>query len=192
MALRRKSLGRPNKCSMTLRLRGGIKERSGFSVACWCVAECWARGPGLFDLPANSCTVAALVAVQEVGGRHPVEQTVGGSAVGDLTAGQQEGERTPTWIVQGMGFGGSSATGPSDGLGTLPPLPPLAERLARTAWSRSSPGPVGHPPPRHGRCLPTRPWTPSGRSGCRASYEGRRPVEHPSSARPISEHRRSC
>jgi hypothetical protein len=71
--------------------------------------------------------------VQEIGGGHPVEQTVGGGAVGDLTAGQQEGERPTTLIAQGVDFGGSSASGPSDGLGALPPFPPLAERWARTA-----------------------------------------------------------
>jgi len=91
------------------------------------------RGSRLFDLPANSGTVVALVAVQEIGGGHPVEQTIGGGAVGNLTAGQQEGERPTAWIAQGVDFGGSSATGPSDGLSALPPLPPLAERWARTA-----------------------------------------------------------
>ncbi|MCP1612140.1 NTP pyrophosphatase (non-canonical NTP hydrolase) [Azospirillum lipoferum] len=57
-------------------------------------------------------------------------------------------------IAQSVDFGGSSITGPSDDLGASPPLPPLAERWARTAVERSSPGPVGHPlRPKHGGCL---------------------------------------
>lgn len=44
------------------------------------------------DPSANSGAVVALVTVQEVAGRYPVGQTVGGGGVGNLTAGQQEGE----------------------------------------------------------------------------------------------------
>jgi hypothetical protein len=71
--------------------------------------------------------------VQEIGGGHPVKQAVGGGAIGNLTVGQQEGERPTAQIAQGVDFGGSPTSGPSDGLGALPPLPPLAERWARTA-----------------------------------------------------------
>ena len=81
----------------------------------------------------------------EIGGGHPVEQTVGGGAVGDLIASQPEGERPTARIVQGMEFGGSPTSGPPDGLGPLPPLPPLAGRWACTAvesiitWADGSP-----------------------------------------------------
>ncbi|CCC99290.1 phage integrase family protein with SAM-like domain [Azospirillum brasilense] len=50
----------------------------------------------------------------------------------------------------------------------------------------------GHLPlPTHGRYPPTRPWPPSGRSGCRASCADRRPAARPPSAHPTSAHGRS-
>lgn len=123
---------------------------------------CWARPRPLLDLPADGGTIVPFVAVQEFGCGHPVEQTVGGGAVRNLTAGQQEGERPTTRIAQGVDFGGSPTSGPSDGLDALPPFPPLAERWARTAvesiitwaggppaaanaWKMSSHTPLGRP-----------------------------------------------
>lgn len=80
------------------------------------------RGAGLLDLPADGGTIVTLVAMQEIDSGHPVKQTVGGGEAGNLTIGQQEGERPTGRIAQSVDFSGSSATGPSDGLASLPPL----------------------------------------------------------------------
>src|ERR1700733_15093675 len=48
------------------------------------------RGALALDLATNGVAVVPLVAMQDFGGRHLVEQRIGGGAVGDLAAGQQE------------------------------------------------------------------------------------------------------
>ncbi len=68
--------------------------------------------------------------MQNVASRKPREKLRARRAVGDLTAGEHEGERTKLCIGQGVDFGGASAARAIDGLIFLPPLPPLAERCA--------------------------------------------------------------
>jgi len=66
--------------------------------------------------------------MQDCGLGHPFEQGIGGGAVGDLAAGQQEGDRTAEAIGQGVDFGGPPAARAADGLREFPPLPPEAQR----------------------------------------------------------------
>lgn len=80
------------------------------------------------DLAAHGVGVIALVTVQDFGGRDGVEQGIGGDAVGDLAAGQQERNRAAETIGQGVDFGGPSAARAADCLGLLPPFPPAAQR----------------------------------------------------------------
>ena len=56
-----------------------------------------------------------------------------GSAVGDLTAGDHQGNGATLAVSQGMDLGGASAARAPDRLITLPPLPPEAQRCALTA-----------------------------------------------------------
>ncbi|ESW80769.1 hypothetical protein X772_24510 [Mesorhizobium sp. LSJC280B00] len=65
--------------------------------------------------------------------RHLLDQQRPGSAIGDLAAGQEKGDRPAESIRQGMDFGGPSASRATDGLILLPPLPPAAQRCALTA-----------------------------------------------------------
>jgi len=42
--------------------------------------------------------------VQDFGGKQPIEQTIGGSTIGHLTAGQQEGNRATAGVGQAWIF----------------------------------------------------------------------------------------
>ena len=53
-------------------------------------SECGALA---LDLATDCIAVIALVAMQDFGGGHSVEQGIGGDAVGDLAAGQLERDR---------------------------------------------------------------------------------------------------
>ena len=81
-----------------------------------------------FDLSADGVAVVALVPVQDRGNRHLVQQGIGGGAVGNLAAGQQECDGTAEGIRQGMDLGGPPAARAADRLGALPPFPPAAQR----------------------------------------------------------------
>ena len=80
------------------------------------------------DLAAYRVAVIALVAVQDFGGGEVVEQGIGGNAVGDLAAGQQEGDRAAQTVGQRMDFGGPAAARTADCLVPFPPFPPEAQR----------------------------------------------------------------
>jgi hypothetical protein len=80
------------------------------------------------DLATDGIAVIALVAMQDFGGGHSVEQGIGGGAVGDLAAGQQERDRAAEAIGQRMDFRRPSAAGTADRLREFPPLAPEAQR----------------------------------------------------------------
>ena len=80
------------------------------------------------DLATDGIAVISLVTMRDFGGGHSVEQGIGGGAVGDLAAGQQEGDRAAEAIGQRMEFRRPSAAGTADRLRELPPLAPEAQR----------------------------------------------------------------
>lgn len=71
--------------------------------------------------------------MQDAGLGHCVEQRIGGSAIGDLAAGQQEGDRAAERIGQGVDFRGATATRATNRLRPFPPFPPATQRCAFTA-----------------------------------------------------------
>ena len=90
-------------------------------------------GPLALDLAADGVAVVALVAVQDHGCGHLVEQGVGGGAIRHLAASQQKGKRAAEAIAQRVDFRGSPPARAADRLGEFPPLPPAAQRCALTA-----------------------------------------------------------
>ena len=80
------------------------------------------------DLAADGVAVISLVAVQDFGGRHLVEQRIGCGAVGDLSTGQQKRDGTAEAIGQRVDFRRPPAARTADRLREFPPLPPEAHR----------------------------------------------------------------
>ena len=80
------------------------------------------------DLATNGVAIIPLVTMQDFGGGHLVEQGIGGGAVGDLAAGQQEGNRAAEAIGQRVDFRRPPAAGTADRLREFPPLAPEAQR----------------------------------------------------------------
>jgi len=89
--------------------------------------------PLALDFAADDVAVIRLVAVQDRGCGHVVEQGVGGGAIRHLAAGQQKGKRAAEAIGQRVDFCGSPPARAADRLGEFPPLPPAAQRCALTA-----------------------------------------------------------
>ena len=77
--------------------------------------------------------VVALIADQPGAGCELAQQRRGNADIGDVAAGQAEGERPAGLVDQGVDFGGTSAAQAGDGLAALPTFAPLAARWARTA-----------------------------------------------------------
>ena len=92
-----------------------------------------AKAPPGTDLTSDGVAVIALVGIDETGLRHLIEQDFTCLAVGDIAACQHEGDRPPQTIGQGVDLGGASTARATYGLIALPPLPPAAQRCARTA-----------------------------------------------------------
>lgn len=86
------------------------------------------RGPLAFDLSADAIAVIPLVAVQNFGRREVVEQGIGGNAVRDLAAGQQECDRAAEAIGQRVDLCRAPAARATDRLCEFPPFPPAAQR----------------------------------------------------------------
>lgn len=86
------------------------------------------RGALALDLATDGVTVIPLVAMQDFGGGHLVEQRIGGGAVGDLAAGQQKRDGAAEAIGQRVDFSRAPAAGTADRLREFPPLPPEAQR----------------------------------------------------------------
>ena len=80
------------------------------------------------DLLAHGITVVAFVALHELGGGELIEQHIGGYAIRDMSAGQQEGDGATVLVGQGMDLGRATAARPADRLVLLPPFPPAAQR----------------------------------------------------------------
>jgi hypothetical protein len=80
------------------------------------------------DLPANGVRVVTLVGVQDAGVRQLLQEIVAGRAIGDVAAGEQEGDGSANPVGQGVDLGRPAAARPTDRLRLLPPLPPAAER----------------------------------------------------------------
>ena len=86
------------------------------------------RGALALDLAADGIAVVALVTVQDRGGGHLVEQGIGGGAIRDLAASQQERDRTAEAVGQCVDFCRPPAAGTANRLREFPPLPPEAQR----------------------------------------------------------------
>ena len=80
------------------------------------------------DFAADGVTVVSLVAVQDFGRADAIEQIIGGDAVRDLAAGQQERDRAAEAIGQRVDFRCPSTARTADRLRVLPPFPPEAQR----------------------------------------------------------------
>ena len=91
------------------------------------------RRAALFDRGPDGVGVIAFVAVKQDAGRQLSDQRLRGRAIGDLRAGEQESDRSPGGVAQGVDLGAASSAGPPDGLAPFPPFPAAAERCARTA-----------------------------------------------------------
>ena len=87
------------------------------------------RGGALaLDLAADGVGIVALVAEQDRGRGHLIEERVGGDTVGDLAAGQEERDRAAEMVGERVDFRGAAAARTADRLGEFPPLPPEAQR----------------------------------------------------------------
>lgn len=86
------------------------------------------RGALALDLATDGITVISLVAMQDFGGGYVVEQRIGGGAIRNLAAGQQERDRAAEAIGQRVDFRRPPATGTADRLREFPPFPPEAQR----------------------------------------------------------------
>jgi hypothetical protein len=71
--------------------------------------------------------------VENARGGQALEKLLRRLAIGDLAAGQQEGDGAAEVVCQRMDFRRASSARAADRLIALPPLPPEAERCAFTA-----------------------------------------------------------
>lgn len=86
-----------NGVSVTVKRRG----EAGFPAPVYFWRNVWRCPPG-FDFFPHGIGVVALVAVQHMSCGHLVQQEVSCRAVGDLAAGQQEGDGAAETVGQGM------------------------------------------------------------------------------------------
>ena len=86
----------------------------------------------LFDQVADAVAVISPVGMDDAARRQLVQQLLGRLAVGGLPRRQQEGERPPLAIGEGVDLGVASAPADPDRLKARPPFPPAAERCAFT------------------------------------------------------------
>ncbi len=80
------------------------------------------------DLAPDGIAVITLVAMQDHGCGQPVEEGIGGDAVGHLGAGKEECDRAAEVVGEGVDFRGAPATRSADRLREFPPFPPDAQR----------------------------------------------------------------
>lgn len=83
--------------------------------------------------PAQIVGVVSFVAQHLLGRRQRPEKRSHRRDIGNVSTGQQQGVRAASVIDYGVDFCRSPAARAADGLGLLPPFPPLAERWALTA-----------------------------------------------------------
>src|SRR3954464_651044 len=74
----------------------------------------------VFDLTTDRVAVVTLVAMEDGCVRHLLQQQFSGSAVGDLTAGDHQGNGATLAVSQGMDLGGASTARAPNRLITLP------------------------------------------------------------------------
>ena len=86
------------------------------------------RGAQGLDLAPDDIAVITLVAMQDHGCGHPVEERIGGDAVGHLAAGQEECDRAAEVVGERVDFRGAPAARAADRLREFPPFPPDAQR----------------------------------------------------------------
>ena len=77
---------------------------------------------------ADDVGVVAFVGVENPAGWKALQEKRAGRAIGSLSAGQQEGERTAELVGERVDLGRAAAARATDGLALLPPLPPEAQR----------------------------------------------------------------
>jgi hypothetical protein len=89
-------------------------------------------GHGTFALDQIADRVAVICLVGQHDGtrRKIIEQDIGGTAVGDVAAGQQEAERATLAVGERVELAVSATSADPDRLGERPPFPPPAERCA--------------------------------------------------------------
>ena len=87
------------------------------------------RGSALaLDLATDGIAVVALVAIEDIGRGHLVEQRVDGDAIRHLAPGQEERDRTAEMVGECVDFRGAPTARTTDRLIDLPPFPPEALR----------------------------------------------------------------
>ena len=91
------------------------------------------RGPTRLDLPAKGIAVVTFVGVQRTAGGQARQQQRPGCAIRNLSARDQEGDRSTEPVGERVDLGGAPAPRAPDRLGPLPPGPPDAQRCAFTA-----------------------------------------------------------
>ena len=86
------------------------------------------HGAHALDLSADRIAIVALVTMEDAGTGHLAQQNRSSGAICDLSAGQQECDRSAVAVCQRMDFGRAPAPRAADRLTALPPFPPEAER----------------------------------------------------------------
>lgn len=71
--------------------------------------------------------------MKNAGTRQSSQKDMSRRAIGNVAAGEQEGDGTAIAVGQCVDFGRTPTARAADGLRLLPPLPPAAERCALTA-----------------------------------------------------------
>src|SRR5580704_17337851 len=90
-------------------------------------------GAAALEQDAQMVGVVGLVADQPGAGCALAQQRRRDGDIGDVAAGQAEGERPAGLVDERVDFGRASAARAADGLAAFPPFAPLAARWARTA-----------------------------------------------------------
>ena len=84
----------------------------------------------LLHLTADRVAIVTLVAMEDAGGRHLLQQDRSRRAIRDVPAGKKKGDESAIAVGQRMDLGRAPAARATDGLVALPPFPPDAERCA--------------------------------------------------------------
>jgi hypothetical protein len=118
--------------SMALRERLSTGEKHGFQTRLALGGDVGC-GPARLDLPANGVAVVSLVGVQKTAGGEAFQEQRTGRAVSNLPSSDQKSDGSAEPVGKRVDLGRASAPRAPDGLGTLHPGPPEAQRCAFTA-----------------------------------------------------------
>ena len=127
---------------VSLSIEEGRKAVFPFAIGLWRNVR---HDAAILDPTPDGVAVVALVAVQDFARWKKREKFRASRAIGDVSAGEHEGDRSTSCVGQRVDFGRASASRATDSLIFLPPLPPAAERCAFTA-EESMRTSVGGPP----------------------------------------------